>query len=114
VKAGLDDGRFLVRSRDNKVGEYVLCVVYKGKPTHHLIAKNPDGIYCINKKSYGEYTKVNRVSGPAFLVAFPCGIHPGYCLLGMNISSPSQHECNVFAAHRRARQAGDPGMAGAA
>lgn len=62
VKAGLDDGRFLVRTRDNKPGEYVLCVVYKGKPTHHLIAKNEAGIYAINKKTFGEYNKVNRVS----------------------------------------------------
>jgi len=62
VKAGLDEGRFLVRTRDNKPGEYVLCVVYKGKPTHHLIAKNEAGIYAINKKTFGEYNKVNRVS----------------------------------------------------
>jgi hypothetical protein len=62
TSAGLEDGRFLVRTRSDKPGEYVLCVVYKGKATHHLIAKNGDGFYCVNKKAYGEYTKVNRVS----------------------------------------------------
>ena len=70
VKAGLDEGRFLVRTRDNKPGEYVLCVVYKGKPTHHLIAKNEAGIYAINKKTFGEYNKVNRVSCQRLLLMY--------------------------------------------
>lgn len=59
--AGLDDGRFLVRTRENKPGEYVLCVVYKGKPTHHLIAKNAEGIYAINKKTYGNNKTIEEV-----------------------------------------------------
>lgn len=50
--AGLDDGRFLVRSRTKK-DEYVLCVVFKGNPTHHLMQKNENGVMCINKKPYG-------------------------------------------------------------
>eukprot|EP00039_Didymoeca_costata_P018674 m.334494 g.334494 ORF g.334494 m.334494 type:complete len:517 (+) comp17366_c0_seq1:136-1686(+) len=62
TQAGLDDGRFLVRSRAGKKGQYVLCVVYKGKPTHHLILKDEeDGLYRINKKSYGDFTKLKEL-----------------------------------------------------
>lgn len=49
---GTNDGQFLVREREGREGkdEYVLCVVYKGKPTHHLIAKDANGMFAINKK----------------------------------------------------------------
>jgi len=50
---GQIDGQFLVRKREGHPGQFVLCVVYKSKPTHHLIAKNDDGNYCINKRVYG-------------------------------------------------------------
>jgi len=60
TKAGLDDGRYLVRSRAGKKTEFVLGVVYKGKPTHHLITK-VDGNYLINKKSYGDHPKVSSL-----------------------------------------------------
>jgi len=56
--AGLDNGRFLVRTREGKPGEYVLCVVFKGKPTHHLIGKNPDGNLTVNKKTFGGHKKI--------------------------------------------------------
>jgi hypothetical protein len=60
--AGLDDGRFLVRRRAGVAGEYVLSVVYKGAPTHHLVAKGggDDGALVINKKSYGSHNKTIR------------------------------------------------------
>ena len=60
TKAGLDNGRYLVRSRAGKKTEFVLGVVYKGKPTHHLISK-VDGNYLINKKSYGDHPKVSAL-----------------------------------------------------
>lgn len=60
TKAGLDDGRYLVRSREGKKTEFVLGVVYKGRPTHHLITK-VDGNYLINKKSYGTHAKVSAL-----------------------------------------------------
>jgi len=57
--AGLDDGRFLVRTRDgNHKGEYVLCVVFKEKPTHHLITKTEDGDLQVNKKTFGGHKDV--------------------------------------------------------
>ena len=33
------DGKFLIRKYGQKKDEYALCVVYRGKPTHHLIKK---------------------------------------------------------------------------
>jgi hypothetical protein len=49
--AGMNDGSYFVRRRAGKTTEFVLAVVYKGKPSHHLINK-VDGSYQINKK-YG-------------------------------------------------------------
>ena len=48
VSGGATDGDFLVRTRKTK-GQYVLCVVFKGKPTHHLIGTSEDGVLLINK-----------------------------------------------------------------
>lgn len=61
TEAGLDDGRFLLRTREGKKGEYVLCVVYKGKPTHHLCSKNEEGLYAVNKKTYGGHEKISAL-----------------------------------------------------
>ena len=48
-----------MRSRAGKKTEFVLCVTYKGKPTHHLIKKNEEtGFYGINGKQFGEYKKL--------------------------------------------------------
>jgi len=60
-EAGTDNGRFLLRTREGKPGEYVLCVVYKGKPTHHLITKNPEGLYIVNKKPFGNTKKIVKL-----------------------------------------------------
>ena len=37
--AGNPDGTFLVRARPDFDGEFVLVVVYRGKPTQHLMKK---------------------------------------------------------------------------
>lgn len=47
------DGTYLVRTRP-VANEYVLCVVYKTRPSHHLIKKQENGIFCINNKEYGQ------------------------------------------------------------
>ena len=60
TKAGLDDGRFLVRSREAK-GEYVLSVVFRGNPTHHLIKTGPDGKLVVNKKTFGDSTSIEQL-----------------------------------------------------
>ena len=57
------DGSFLVRDRARFPGEYVLAVVYKGKPTHHLINKQEgDDSFTVNKRSYGHASTLVEVS----------------------------------------------------
>jgi hypothetical protein len=51
---GGEDGSFMVRARNGQEDQFVLCVVFRGKPTHHLMAQTETGAYTINKKSYGE------------------------------------------------------------
>jgi len=49
----LSDGKFFIRSRGDEFPDnFVMCVVYKGRPTHHLITKK-EGVYIINKSSTG-------------------------------------------------------------
>lgn len=55
------DGTFLVRERANYPGDYVLAVVYKLKPTHHLVSKENGPNYTINKKAYGPATTIEEV-----------------------------------------------------
>ena len=47
-----DDGRFLIRAHSEE-GQYVLALVFKGKPSQHLIAPNAGGKLLVNKKGYG-------------------------------------------------------------
>ena len=60
TNVGLMDGRFLVRKRENP-NEFVLSVVYKGKPSHHLIKKNTRGILTIGTKEYGLHTELSEL-----------------------------------------------------
>lgn len=57
----LPDGTYLVRKRPVP-DEYVLCVVYKQRPSHHLIKKveNSDN-FCINNKEYGQNKSVDEL-----------------------------------------------------
>lgn len=57
------EASFLVRNRGEVPGEFVLSVIFKGRPTHHLIKKNDAGKFTINKKQIGDYTELNPV-GP--------------------------------------------------
>jgi hypothetical protein len=68
------DGKFLVREREGIPGQFVLSLVYKGKPTHHLIAPNPDGLLLINKKQYGNWsTPQQLVAGLSSAAKLPQG-----------------------------------------
>jgi hypothetical protein len=62
-KIGLEDGNFMVRSRAAGKPGYVMCVVYKSNPTHHLMVPNEDGFMTINKKTYGGAKTLEQVSG---------------------------------------------------
>eukprot|EP00045_Choanoeca_perplexa_P022004 m.8095 g.8095 ORF g.8095 m.8095 type:complete len:300 (+) comp9035_c0_seq2:78-977(+) len=52
------DGRFLLRQRGEKEDEYVLGVVFRGRPTHHLVNKDAEGKILINKRAFGEHYTV--------------------------------------------------------
>jgi hypothetical protein len=60
--AGMDDGQFCVRTKEGS-SILALCVVFKGKPTHHMIDKNEDGVMTVNKKAFGDFTDVESVRG---------------------------------------------------
>jgi hypothetical protein len=62
AEEGLDDGRFLVRSRNGKPNEYVIAVVFRGNPTHHLVATGADGgALLVNKKSFGDHRTIGAL-----------------------------------------------------
>ena len=54
------DGTFLVRRRVNP-DEYVLSLMFMGAATHHLIAKNYDGVLEVNKKAYGDNRAIHTL-----------------------------------------------------
>lgn len=61
-KAGCEPNQFFLRTRAGKKDEFVVCVVYKGKPTHHLMVKDPEsGNFVINKKSFGDFKTMPAV-----------------------------------------------------
>lgn len=49
---GMDDGRFLVRTVLGKPDNYILSVVYRGKPTHHQITTDGVGRLILNKATW--------------------------------------------------------------
>ena len=51
-----------MRKRQGHEGDWVLGVVYKGRATHHLIVKEPDGMFYINKKKFGNNSNIEDVS----------------------------------------------------
>lgn len=61
MAAGMEDGVFGVRKREGDDDSFGLCVVYKGKPTHHLIKPGPDGILTVNNAAYGPFTDIESL-----------------------------------------------------
>jgi hypothetical protein len=59
---GNEDGKFMVRLRSGSQTDFVLTVVYRGKPTHHLVLLGGDGLYTINRKAYGQHNAIDQVS----------------------------------------------------
>jgi len=57
------NGSFCVRTRPDFPNQFVLTVMFKGKPTNHLI-RPQNGKFLINKKSYGNHTSMVQVSTP--------------------------------------------------
>ena len=56
------DGKYLIRRRPGFPNDYVLGVVYKGKPTHHLVTFGDNEMYSVNKKQFGACGTVAEVS----------------------------------------------------
>lgn len=56
------NGRFLVRKRAPTGSDLVLSLVFRGKPTQHLITKDDNGHLVMNKKLYGEHSDIDSVS----------------------------------------------------
>ena len=57
----VEDGKFFVRIRPGYPNDYILAVVYKGKPTHHLIMYGEDQLYTVNRKAFGTHKTVEEV-----------------------------------------------------
>ena len=50
-------GKFLVRSKGESDTDFVMSCIYKGKPTHHALARpTVDDEFTINKQPTGCYT----------------------------------------------------------
>ena len=60
MEGGATDGKFLVRPRGSS--EYVLSVVFKGKPTHHLV-KRDGGELMLNGGKFGGHTEIESLIG---------------------------------------------------
>ena len=64
-EAGMTDGTFGLRKyvrQGAPLGSWALCVVYKGKCTHHGIEPNHDGVLVVNKKMvFGNFTTVEEL-----------------------------------------------------
>jgi histone H2A len=51
----------MVVIQQGKPGEYVLSVVYKGKPTHHRIKPDQSGVLRVNNRAFGRNTTVSEL-----------------------------------------------------
>ena len=58
--AGNVDGQFCIRDREGEPDNKALMVVYKGKPTHHLVKLGGDTV-TVNGKSFGAYSDLEEV-----------------------------------------------------
>lgn len=56
----VSNGTFLVRAHKEK-DQYVMCVVFREQPTHHLIKKKEDGTILINNTPYDECRNLSEV-----------------------------------------------------
>jgi hypothetical protein len=59
--ASAGEGDYLVRAKNEDRLEYVLTVMYTGKPTHHAIAQGPDGALVINRQACGTARSLHAV-----------------------------------------------------
>ncbi len=68
-----DDGKYLLHPRLGFYDEYFLAVVYKGRPTHHLIAKDRGtNNFTVNKHSYGQCASLEEVRPIIYQLNLSC------------------------------------------
>lgn len=102
TNAGLDDGRFFVRRRGSDFpDDYVMCVVYRGRPTHHLIQQD-GGVLNINKKPLGNCTTL------ADLVDHLRSPRPGAWPVGLTDHVPNGKPSAAASAPKSTRQESEP------
>jgi hypothetical protein len=51
-----------MRQRPEAKGEYVMGVMFKGKPTHHLVKYDGAGYLLVNNKAMGNAKSIQQVS----------------------------------------------------
>eukprot|EP00049_Salpingoeca_infusionum_P009044 m.150021 g.150021 ORF g.150021 m.150021 type:complete len:619 (-) comp14218_c0_seq1:274-2130(-) len=56
-----DDGTFLVRLRGEDTTQFVLTLVFRKRPTHHLIQSTPEQLLTINGKLFGEFLDLDQL-----------------------------------------------------
>ena len=54
----MQNGLFLVRTKDSSKGAYVLSMVLMTQPIHHLLEKSDSGVYLVNGQPFGSFTQV--------------------------------------------------------
>ena len=62
--ASMDDGTFMLRGRGQAASspeDAILTVIFKGKPTQHLLAKDDSGTMTVNKKPCGDAKTLSEV-----------------------------------------------------
>ena len=92
--------------------EYVLSVVYKGKPTHHLIQMNDaDFAYEINKERYGlnEHTLQDLVGHFMFDDPLPKGANPWPIRLTNQYPASEDGTCSASVSEDEGGDSGDEG-----
>jgi hypothetical protein len=59
--ANTPDGTYMVRERDDGSESYALTVVYKKKPTHHLLMRNENGQWVVRGHDVGTWSTMQEL-----------------------------------------------------
>jgi hypothetical protein len=102
--AGEADGSFLLRTRDGQ-HQYILVMIFRGKPSHHLLAQGDDGTFLVNKKAMGGKTTiegcVNHMRRP--LDIWPIALKKG--IANPDVAAPKKAGGSVMQAMQTIRAA---------
>ena len=60
-KVNAPNGSFFVRDRPEAAGEYILVLMFRGKPTHHLLKESVSGIWTVNERDIGGARSLKEV-----------------------------------------------------